>query len=201
MKNVLVIESSPHRKGSYSRRLTEAILGKLKENNSGAEVKVRDLAERPLPHLDGFHLAAFFIPPQHRTENDRETLRSSEEAIAEVLEADAIIIGMPMFNFSIPSSLKAWIDHIVRAGRTFNFTAIGPEGLVKGKKVYLAISTGSVYSDGPLKARDFTEVYMRTILGFIGLTDITTFRVEGVAVSDLQATALERAISSVDRRL
>ena len=102
-----------------------------------------------------------------------------------------------MYNFGIPSTLKAWIDHIVRAGVTFRYSDGFPEGLIKNKKVYLAISSGGVYSEGPMKSYDFTEPYLRTALGFIGLTDITVFRVEGTFVPGVKETALPKAIDSV----
>lgn len=197
MNNVLVINSSTRGQNSYSHQLTQAILDKLKLTHSEIHINVRDLAKKPLPHLSEEHLKAFFTPPEAYTQTDRNSLVESEEAIAEIMTADTLIISTPMYNLSIPSSLKAWIDHIVRAGRTFKFSSTGPEGLVKGKKVYLAISTGSVYTDGPLKSWDFTEAYLRTILAFMGMTDVTTVRVEGVAVTAIQANALEKAIKSI----
>src|SRR5581483_12149622 len=100
-----------------------------------------------------------------------------DENIRAVQDADILVIGAPMYNFSIPSALKAWIDHVVRRGVTFSYSDKGPEGLVKGKKVYVAISSGGVFSEGMLKTMDFVEPYLRTVLGFIGLTDIRFFRV------------------------
>lgn len=114
-----------------------------------------------------------------------------------MFEADIIVIGVPIYNFNIPSALKAWLDHLVRAGKTFSYQTGRPEGLVKDKKVYLAIASGGVYSDGPMKSYDFAEPYLRAVLGFIGITDITTFRVEGTNVPDLKETALQKGIESV----
>jgi FMN-dependent NADH-azoreductase len=102
-----------------------------------------------------------------------------------------------MYNFSIPSTLKAWLDHIVRPGLTFSYSEKGPEGLVKGKKVYLILSTGGIYSEGPMKPHDFVEPYLRFMLGFIGLTDITVFRVEGLAIPGIKETAMEKAIAGI----
>jgi FMN-dependent NADH-azoreductase len=155
------------------------------------------LAAHPFPHLEESILTAFFTPPEKHTDNDKKAIRNSNEAVAELMAADAIVISVPMYNFAVPSVLKAWIDHVCRAGVTFRYTANGPEGLVKGKKVYLAIASGGVYSSGPMKAYDFTESYLRTVLGFLGMTDIEVYRVEGVAVPDLQATALEKAVASI----
>lgn len=109
-----------------------------------------------------------------------------------------IVIGVPMYNFGIHSTLKAWIDHIARSGQTFRYTDKGPEGLIKNKKVYLAISSGGVYSEGPMKAFDFTESYLRTTLGFLGMTNIASFRVEGLAMPDLKETALDKALQNIE---
>jgi len=128
---------------------------------------------------------------------ERQAVRHSEEAIADITEADILVIGAPMYNFSIPSALKAWIDHVVRAGVTFKYDANGPEGLVKGKKVYIALSSGGVFSDGPMRSMDFAEPYLRHILGFIGLTDVTLFRVEGLSIPGVRETALEKAVAGI----
>jgi FMN-dependent NADH-azoreductase len=198
MKNILVIESSPRGNDSLSYQLAEVIVVKLKEKNPGVSVKVHNLNKDPLPHLNESHLAAFFAPPEKHTSADKAAIRHSDAAIAEINEADAILISVPMYNFSIPSSLKAWIDQIVRAGLTFKYGASGqPEGLIKGKKVYLAISSGGVYSDGPMKAYDFVEPYLRGVLGFLGMTDISTFRVEGTSIPGVKETALAKGVESV----
>ena len=127
-----------------------------------------------------------------------EAVKHSDEAIAELKDADIIVIGVPMYNFSLHSSLKAWIDHICRAGQTFSYSEKGPEGLIKNKKVYLAISTGGVYSEGFMKPYDFTEPYLRTLLGFLGMTDITAYRAEGLNMPDLKEHALEKAVESIE---
>jgi FMN-dependent NADH-azoreductase len=197
MKNILVIETSPRGKESVSRKLTKAILEKLKQKDPGCEVKLHDLSTHPTPHLEESHLAAFYAPPEKHTAENKEAVSHSNKSIAEVMAADTIVIGVPMYNFSIPSTLKAWIDHLVRAGITFRYTATGPEGLIKGKKVYLAIATGGIYSEGAMKPFDFTEPYLRAVLGFLGMTDVTAFRVEGVAVPGVQDTALEKGVASI----
>lgn len=184
MRNILVIESSLRGADSFSRKLTQAIVEKLLERAPKTSVRVRDLALDPAPHLDGAQLAG-------------EEVRYSERAISELTEADAIVIGVPMINFSVPSVLKAWIDQVARAGRTFRYSDKGPEGLVKGKKVYLAIASGGVYSGGGMKSFDFTEPYLKTALGFLGMTDVTAFRVEGVSVPGVKETALEKAVQGI----
>ena len=117
--------------------------------------------------------------------------------LEDFLAADIVVIGAPMYNFSIHSVLKAWIDHVVRSGVTFRVSEAGVEGLIKGKKVYVAISSGGVYSDGPMKAYDFIEPYLRSVLGFIGLTDLTFFRAEGLNVPGVKETAMEKAEAAV----
>lgn len=195
MGNILVVKSSSRGEESFSNRLIQAILERLAEGDAHLVTRIRDLAEKPMPHLGKSQIAELLTGS--RAEEDRNVLRDSDQAIAEVLQADTIVIGVPMYNFSIPSVLKAWIDHIVRAGWTFEFTAEGPVGLVTEMKAYLAIASGGIYSEGPLKANDFTEMYMKTILGFIGITDVSVVRVEGVAVSERRRTALEHAVESI----
>ncbi|HEY4335761.1 MAG TPA: FMN-dependent NADH-azoreductase [Puia sp.] len=194
MKKILHIVSSPRGGASYSLQLGEAIIAKLLAANPGSTVKTVNLVKQHWPHLEEAHLTSFFTPADQHTEDDREAIRHSEEAIGDIQDADVIVIGAPMYNFSIHSTLKAWIDHIVRRGITFNYSEKGPEGLIKGKKVYVAVSTGGIYSDGPMKQADFIEPYLRFILGFIGLTEIQFVRVEGLALPDLKDTALEKAI-------
>ena len=184
-------------KESQSYQLGSAILDKLKTEYTEIHVRERNLAENEMPHLNGVHFTSFITPPENLSAEQRKALSLSDGAIKELVEADAVIMEVPMYNFTIPSSLKAWIDHVVRAGVTFRYTENGVEGLVKGKKVFLAIASGGVYSEGPMKGYDFTERYLRNILGFIGITDITTFRVEGSAIPGLRDTALPKALESV----
>jgi FMN-dependent NADH-azoreductase len=198
MKNILVIESSSRGSESMSGKLTQAIVEKLKAAHPGVRVKARNLGKEPFPHLDESRLASFFAPPEKHTSHEKETLRLSDQAISELIEADAIVIGVPIYNFSIPSALKTWIDHVARAGHTFKYGANGsPEGMVIGKKVYLAIASGGIYSEGPMKAFDFAEPYLKAVLGFLGMTDIHTFRAEGNAIPNIKETALSKAIESV----
>ena len=197
MKKILNVISSARGAASNSTQLANAIIEKLTEHYPGSTVKLRDLVEQQYPHLEESHLNAFFAPAENETPEYKEATQHSNEAIGEVLEADIIVIGVPIYNFNIPSALKAWLDHLVRAGKTFSYQTGLPEGLVKGKKVYLAIASGAVLSDGPMKSYDFAEPYLRTILGFIGMTDITTFRVEGASMPDLKETALQKGIDSI----
>ena len=194
---ILHLISSPRGAASFSIKLGNAIIEKLHAANPSSTVKVHSLVDKPFPHLEESHLTSFYTPTESRSPEQAEAVKHSDKAIAEIMDADVMVIGVPMYNFSIHSTLKAWIDHIARAGVTFKYSDNGIEGLVKGKKLYLAIATGGVYSDGPMKAYDFTEPYLRSALGFLGMTDITAFRVEGVNMHDLKDTALEKAVNSI----
>ena len=191
--NILHIDSSPQGEFSVSRQLTRKVVEQL----SGSEVAYLDLAEAPIEHLQPKHLAAFFSNPADRSLTNQELLEESDELVEQLLWADTIVIGVSMINFAIPSTLKAWLDQIVRAGRTFRYGESGPEGLVQGTKVVLAISTGGVYTEGPSKQFDFTEPYLRTVLGFLGMTDISTVRAEGVKLEGNRERAIEAALNSI----
>jgi len=197
MKKILHIISSPRGEASLSIKLGNAIIEKIKAAYPGSTVKERNLVEQHFPHLEEAHLTSFFTPAENRSAANIAAVKHSEDAIEEILNADIIIIGAPLYNFSIHSSLKAWIDHIVRAGVTFKYDENGAEGLIKGKKVYVALSSGGIYSEGPMKPLDFSEPYLKTILSFIGLADITIFRVEGSSIPGMQDLALEKGISSI----
>ncbi len=188
--NILHIDSSPLGDRSVSRKLTAKILQELKEAHPNSQIVTRDLGTSPMPHLNGLTLGSFFTPPEQRNAALHEAVKLSDQAIDEVLKADIIVIGAPMWNFGIPSALKAWIDHIVRAGRTFRYGAAGPESLLpKGKKVIIVSSRGGVYSAGPMKMMDYQETYLTAVLGFIGLTDISFVRAEGIAMGPEAAAA------------
>lgn len=197
MKKILEVISSARGAASNSTQLTHTIIEKLKAQYPGSTVTQRDLVQKKYPHLEESHITAFFTPPESETDAYRTAVQHSDEAIREVEEADILVIGVPVYNFGIPSALKAWIDHLVRAGKTFSYGADGPKGLLKDKKVYLAIASGGVFSEGPLKSIDFTEPHLRTVFGFIGLHDVTTFRVEGVSNPELRETALQKGLESV----
>jgi len=197
MKKILNIISSPRGAASDSIRLARALIDALVKAFPDSTVKTVNLVERHFPHLEESHLTSFFTPPEAQNDEQKQAIKYSDEAIGDIVESDIIVIGAPMYNFNIHSALKAWIDHIVRSGVTFSYSDKGPEGLVKGKKVYLVASSGGVYSDGPMKHMDFVEPYLRSILGFIGLTDITTLRVEGTMIPGLKEHAMEKAVAGI----
>lgn len=184
MSTLLHINSSVRNTGSLSRQITAEFLEKWRAANPGDVVVERDLAAQPLPHLNEDMLGAFFTPATDRTPQQNLTAQLSEKLVAELFAADVIVIGAPMYNFSISSGLKAWIDHVARAGMTFKYSEAGPVGLLTGKKVYVFTSRGGVYSTGPGAALDFHETYLRAVLGFIGLTDMTFVHTEGVALGE-----------------
>ena len=197
MKKILHIISSPRGAESFSIKLGNQIIEKLKATYPGSTVKERNLVKEQFPALEEAHLTSFFTPVEKRTPESVEAARHSEEAIAELMDADIIVIGAPMYNFSIHASLKAWIDHIVRVGLTFKYDENGPEGLIKNKKLYIAMSSGGIYTEGPMQPNDFVVPYLKFMLGFVGLTDIEVYRAEGLSIPVVQDTALEKAFNSV----
>ncbi|MFC3561223.1 FMN-dependent NADH-azoreductase [Pedobacter jamesrossensis] len=197
MKKILHIISSPRGAASMSIKLGNAIIEKIKEAYPGATVTESNLAKKQFPHLEESHLAAFFTSEENRSPENLEAIRHSDEAIQEILDADIIIIGVPFYNFGITSTLKAWIDHIARAGVTFKYDENGPQGLIRGKKVYLAIASGGIYSDGPMQEYDFAMPYLKSVLGFMGMKDISVFRAEGASIPVVQEKALEKGIESI----
>jgi FMN-dependent NADH-azoreductase len=197
-KKILNIVTSIKGDASFSNKLSNAILEKLKAEYNETQVKTLDLSKTPLPYLSELDISAFYTPEENRTEAHKETLRQSDLATTELLEADIIVIGVPLYNFGIPAVLKGWIDQVARAGKTFSYDENGPKGLLTDKKVFLSIASGAIFSDGPYKSYDFSEPYLRTVLGFLGITDITTFRVEGTAIPDFAENALPKALNAVE---
>ncbi|HEY5746861.1 MAG TPA: NAD(P)H-dependent oxidoreductase [Chryseolinea sp.] len=195
MKNILHIISSPRGEASYSTKLGRGIIEKIKAGEA-VIVRTHDLTEKPFEHLAQYHLSAFFTRPHEHTVEQQHDIQQSEQAISELLSADIIIISVPVYNFNIHSTLKAWIDHIVRVGRTVRFNKNMVEGLVRGKKVYLAIASKGVYSEGGMKQFDFVEPYLRHILGYLGMTDMQVLRVEGSSVPTEQQIALESTLKN-----
>jgi FMN-dependent NADH-azoreductase len=189
---LLHIDASALGSHSVSRGLTQSIVAELTRAEPGYTVSYRDLAVEPLGHWSPVADA-----------NDPSSLLG-QALLEEFLAADTIVIGAPMYNFGIPSQLKAWIDRIAVAGKTFQYTANGPEGLAKGKRVIIASSRGGIYSAGPAAGLDFQEPYLRAVLGFLGITDIEFIRAEGVNMSAEHKTqvveAAHAAIGSVARK-
>ena len=195
---ILHIITSAAAENSFSISLGKSIIEKLQIEQPHSIVNVRNLAINPLPHFDAIHLASLFTATEAHTLEMTEVTLKADELIQELLEADAVVIGVPMYNFGIPSTLKSWIDFISKPGKTFNYTETGPVGLIPDKPVFLAIATGDIYSDEAFKMLDHTETYLRTILGgFLGMKNIKALRVEGMASSEFKDTALEKASLNV----
>jgi len=197
MKKILHIISSPNGEASQSIKLGKAIIEKIKIDNPNSLVTETNLPALKFPHLEESQIAGFFTPAENHNLETRSALENSDKAIQDVFDADIIVIGAPLYNFAIHSTLKAWIDHIVRRGMTFTFGEKGMEGLVINKKVYLAVSSGGIYSEGPMQSFDFVVPYLKTVLGSIGLTDISVFRIEGTAIPGMEQTAVEKGLESI----
>ena len=197
MKKVLHIISSPRTDASVSRKLGNAVVEKIQEKYPDSIVKERDLAKDPFPHLEEKHINSFFTAQEDRSEEQQLDVALSDAVVAELQEADIIVMDTAMYNFSVPSTLKAYIDHATRRGLTFSYTENGPEGLLKNKKMYIAFSGGSIYSEGPFQVYDFNVPYIKVIFGFFGVTDVTVFRVEGLNVPVVQDTAYQKGIDSI----
>ncbi|MFD1003416.1 FMN-dependent NADH-azoreductase [Ohtaekwangia kribbensis] len=194
---ILQINSSLKTEHSYSSKLSNAIIEKLREKEPSLTLVTRNLTNSPLPYFSENHFKAFSNSDDIDPVEKEETVKLSDQLISELIDADIIVIGVPTYNLTIPSVLKSWIDFIVRAGKTFRYTADGANGLIGNKKVYLAISSGGVFSEGPRKMFNFTEPYLKAVLGFIGLTDVEAVRVEGLAIPGIKETALEKAVQNI----
>ena len=195
MKKILLVLSSPRGAQSHSHQIAHRLVADLLSQQDGAEVVVRDVSKEPLPYVGEAFVSGLFTPPEKRTAAEAKAIEVSDKLVDELVAADIVVLAVPMHNFGLPAALKSWIDHVVRAGRTFAYSANGPAGLLKDKKVVLVVSRGGVYSEGPMKAWDFQETYLRRVLGFIGLADVQAVRVEGVAMG---GDALTSAISSAN---
>lgn len=196
MKNILHIISSPNGNKSFSNQLGNAVIGKILQAHPGSTVQVRDLTKYPFPHLEEATLAAFGKKTEDGSQDD-DAAAHSDQAIAELEQADILVISVPLWNFGIPSVLKAWVDHIVRAGKTFRYTEKGPVGLVLGKTVYIALASGGIYSSGPLQGYDFASTYLKAVFSFLGMTEVRIFRAEGVAYPGQAELALQKGIESI----
>jgi FMN-dependent NADH-azoreductase len=195
---ILHLDSSVTGAQSVSRPLTQETAAKLLASNPGAEVVYRDLVDEPLRHYTAVLRIHGATPDTHTPEQKHE-LVTGEKILAEFLAADVVVVGAPMYNFSIPSQLKAWIDLICVAGKTFSYGAEGPKGLCGGKKVIIVSSRGGLYGEGsPFAANDFQEKYLKAVFGFLGITDITIIRAEGVAYGpDAAKAAIEGAKAEI----
>jgi FMN-dependent NADH-azoreductase len=192
MSKLLLVTSSLFGDQSKSAQVAHEFVEAWRAAHPGTQRVERALTAASIPHLTLDALSALMTPSEQRSAEQSASVAFADRLIEELETADTIVLAVPMYNFSIPSTLKAWIDHVARAGRTFRYTAAGPEGLLKGKKVFVITGRGGFYSgDNPAKVFDFQEPYLRGVLGFLGLTDVTFIHVEGLKVSP---EAAEQAI-------
>ena len=203
MNTILVIDSAVSGDASVSRQLVREAVAALTERET-SHVIYRDLGTEPVPHLTEATVAGVRAEPATEAEHASRAL--SDALIAELRAADTIVIGAPMYNFSIPTTLRAWFDHVLRAGQTFSYSEAGPKGLLEGKRVIVVESRGGLYSEGPAQAIDFQEPYLRHLLGFIGLTDVTFVHAEKIGYGPdardaaiAAATAELRQLAASDR--
>ena len=196
MKNILIVSSSANGDRSVSNGLAARFVDSLLAADPGATVVLRDVGANPIPHLTADTVAAIKGTPESEAATRARAL--SDALIAELQAADLIVIASPMYNFGISSTLKAWFDHVLRAGVTFRYTESGPEGLLKGKKAVLIQSRGGFYSEGAGAALNSQEGHIRTMLGFAGVDDVTVVNAEKLAFGP---DAAEASIDAAARRL
>ena len=196
MKTLLQIRSSIFSNDGQSSRLAERFVARWRASNPGGKVIVRDLAKEPVPHLDAARFGAFLAKPEERTPAQQAVVDYSDALIGELKRADVVVLGLPMYNFGVPSTLKAYFDHVARVGETFKYTEKGPVGLLTGKKVYVFAARGGMYAGTP---NDTQTPFIRTFLSFIGMSDIEFVYAEGLAISEAsKQQSLARAEAAID---
>ncbi|MBN8284642.1 NAD(P)H-dependent oxidoreductase [Zoogloea sp.] len=195
MTTLLKINASLFSTQGQSSQLAERFVAARLAATPGLKVISRDLGAEPVPHLDAARFLSFLAKPEERSAEQQAVVAYSDALIEEVRQADEIVIGLPMYNFGVPSTLKAWFDHIARAGVTFRYTATGPEGLLTGKKVTIFAARGGLYAGTP---KDSQTTYVRDFLAFIGITDVEFVYAEGLNMGDeSKAAALTAAHSKL----
>jgi FMN-dependent NADH-azoreductase len=196
MKTLLQIRSSIFSNGGQSSRLAGRFVAAWRASNPGGKVIVRDLATEPVPHLDAARFGAFVAKPEERTPEQQAVVDYSDALIGELKRADVVVLGLPMYNFGVPSTLKAYFDHVARVGETFKYTEKGPVGLLTGKKVYVFAARGGMYAATP---NDTQTPFIRTFLSFLGMSDIEFVYAEGLAISEAsKQQSLARAEAAID---
>ena len=192
---ILQINASARSTGANSTRLADAITARLQAQNPHAVVELRDLASNPHPVLDEAALGALFTPAEQRSAEQAARVALDDALIAQVQAVDVIVLGVPMYNFGVPVQLKTWIDAIARAGVTFRYTENGPQGLLEGKKVYVALARGGLYRDTP---SDSQVPYLKSVLAFLGMTDVEFVYAEGLAMG---AEGADKAFAAAQARI
>ncbi|ERI50561.1 FMN-dependent NADH-azoreductase [Pseudomonas sp. EGD-AK9] len=191
MSRVLVIESSARQQGSVSRELTQQFIANWQAAHPADQIQVRDLAAEPVPHLDATLLGGWMTPTEQQSEAEKAALARSNQLTDELLAADVLVLAAPMYNFAIPSTLKAWLDHVLRAGVTFKYSETGPQGLLSGKRAFVFTARGGIYAGSGL---DHQEPYLRQALAFIGIHEVQFIHAEGLNLgSEFSAKGLAQA--------
>lgn len=189
---ILRVDASARRDESVSRRLGDRLIANLERYGHRIDIAQRDLATTDLPYLDADWIAANFTPPEQRSSAQRAALVLSDQLVQELVDADLLVVGVPLYNFSIPAKLKAWVDLIARARLTFRYTDAGPEGLLKDKRAFLLLASGGVRADS---AADFATAYLRHVLGFLGISEVALIAADGLTQRG------ETAMESAHRRI
>jgi FMN-dependent NADH-azoreductase len=198
MTKVLYVTSSPRGEASYSNQVAARVLDEIRARDPACEIVSRELADDPLPHIDETFLIVARTPDGATNDHRKAVLARSDALVDELIGSDIVVIAAPMINLGIPSTLKAWIDQIVRAGQTtFSYTEAGVQGLVGGKKAIIVAARGGTYS-GEKKALDFQLPYLESVLGLFGVTDITSFEVDGTSLGQEVAS---RAVAEASRKI
>lgn len=197
MRTILQLNNSLFSDDGQSSRLADEFVERLRASEPDTRVIRRDLADHPVPHLDQATFIAGLTAADERTPEQARAAASADTLVEELLTADTLVIGVPVYNFLIPSTLKAWFDHVARAGTTFRYTENGPEGLIDGSRAYLFVTSGGQYADTDI---DFAAQYVRHMLGFLGIDDVTVTRAEGLAMGEEAGRqALDTARERIER--
>lgn len=195
MSRVLIIESSARQQDSVSRQLTQQFVGQWQAAHPADQITVRDLGKDPVPHLDSTLLGGWMKPDAQRSATEQAALDRSNLLTDELVAADVLVLAAPMYNFAIPSTLKAWLDHVLRAGVTFKYGETGPQGLLVGKRAFVLTARGGIYAGSAL---DHQEPYLRQVLGFVGIHDVTFIHAEGLNMGgDFVEKGINQAIAKL----
>lgn len=195
MSRVLIIESSARQQDSVSRQLTQQFIGQWQAAHPADQMTIRDLAKDPVPHLDATLLGGWMKPAEQRTADEQAALERSNLLTDELVAADVLVLAAPMYNFAIPSTLKAWLDHVLRAGVTFKYGETGPQGMLVGRRAIVLTARGGIYAGSSL---DHQEPYLRQVLAFIGIHDVTFVNAEGLNMGgDFLEKGMNQAVAKL----
>ena len=199
MSGLLVVETSARGENSISRNMTQRFVSQWQAAHPGAAVAVRDLTETNLPFVTAPWLQAYFTPPDQQSDEMKNELLLSDQLVEELLAAEHIVIATPVYNYNVPAALKAWIDHIVRKGKTLGFDGAG---LVTGRRATVLLASGGVYtSESPIRHMDIASQYLRLVLGVIGITDVTVVAGGGAKAVDMRQDTMDGFLAKIDHHI